>query len=75
MGGTSGTYGDRRGVYMILVVNLTKRDDFVDLGLDGKIILKYIFKEWDKHMEWFDLAQDRDRRRALMNAVMNIRLA
>lgn len=45
MGGTSGTYGDRRGVYMILVVNLTKRDDFVDLGLDGKIILKYIFKE------------------------------
>ena len=44
MGGTSGI-GDRKGVYKSLVVNLTKRDNFVDLGLDGRIILKCIFKK------------------------------
>jgi len=25
------------------------------------IILKWIFKMWDGNMDWFDLAQDRDR--------------
>jgi hypothetical protein len=32
-----------------------------DTGIDGRIILKLIFKEWDGGMEWIDLAQDRDR--------------
>jgi hypothetical protein len=32
-----------------------------DLGVDGKIILKSIFKVWDGGMDWFDLAQGRDR--------------
>jgi len=29
--------------------------------------------EWED-IDWIDLAQDRDRRRALVNAVMNLRL-
>jgi hypothetical protein len=29
--------------------------------------------EW-KGMDWIDLAEDRDRRRAFINAVMNIRV-
>ena len=28
-------------------------------GTDGRIILKYIFKNWDGDMDWIDLASDR----------------
>ena len=41
-------------------------------GVDGKIILIRIFKKWDGGRDWIDLAQDRDRWRALVNAVMNL---
>jgi hypothetical protein len=27
-----------------------------DPGVDGRIILKYIFKKWDVGMDWIDLA-------------------
>jgi hypothetical protein len=46
-----------------------------DPGVDGRIILKWIFKKWDGGgMDWIDMAQDRDRWRALVNAVMNLRV-
>jgi hypothetical protein len=41
-----------------------------DPGLDGNVILKWIFRGWDGDMEWIDLAQNRDRWQALINAVM-----
>jgi hypothetical protein len=44
-----------------------------DLGVDGRILLKRIFKKWDWDMDWIDLAQDRDRWWVLVNAVMNVR--
>jgi hypothetical protein len=38
-----------------------------------KIDLKEV--GWEGCMEWIDVAQDRDRWRALVNAVMNLRVA
>ena len=42
-----------------------------DLGIDGRIILKLTFKNWNGGTDCIDLAQDMDRRRTLVNAVMN----
>ena len=40
-----------------------------DPGVDGRIILKRVFRNV---MDWIDLAQDRDRWRALVNAAKNL---
>jgi hypothetical protein len=45
-----------------------------NLGVDGMIILKLIFKKWAGGMDWIDLAQDRDRWWAILTAVMNLRI-
>jgi hypothetical protein len=47
-------------------------DHLRDPGIDGRIILKRIFKKWDGGMNWIELAGDRDRWWALVNAVMNL---
>ena len=44
------------------------------LRLDGKIILKRIFKKWNGGMDWINLACNRDRRRAVVKAVINLRV-
>jgi hypothetical protein len=47
-----------------------------DLDVDGRrIILKWMFKKWNGGgMDWIDMAQDRDRWRAVVSAVMNLRV-
>jgi hypothetical protein len=47
------------------------RNHLEDPDVNGRIILKWIFRKWDRGMDWIDLAQDRDRWRALVNVVMN----
>jgi hypothetical protein len=49
-------------------------DHLEDPRVDGRIILKWIFERLDGGMDWINLAQDRDRWRALVNAVMNLRV-
>jgi hypothetical protein len=55
--------------------NLRERDHLEDAGVDGRIILRWIFRKCDGGMNWIDLAQDRDRWRAVLNAVMNLRVS
>jgi hypothetical protein len=42
-------------------------------GVDGRIILKWIFKKWDGGMDWIDLDQDRESCWAVLNALMKLR--
>jgi len=42
-----------------------------DPGVEGRIILRWIFRKWVGDMDWMDLAQDRDSCRVVVNSVMN----
>jgi len=37
--------GERRGVYRVLRGNLMERDHLEDTGVDGRIILRWIFRK------------------------------
>ena len=71
----SSTYGERRGVYRVSVGKRVKRDHLEDPGVDGRIILRWIFRKLDVGVRtgssWL---MDRYRWRALVNVVMNLRV-
>jgi len=48
-------------------------DNLYYLFLDGRIILTWIFRKWDVGgIDWIEMAQDRNRWRAIVTAVMNL---
>ena len=65
-----------RGRGEVYTRNLRERDHLEESVIDGRKIILCIFRKWDVGcMDWIDKAQDRDRWRALVNAVMNLRVA
>ena len=54
--------------------NLREIDHLEDLGVEINIVLKLIFENWVRGMDWFDLAQDRDRWWARVDAGTNLRV-
>jgi len=46
IGGACSTYGERRGVYKILVGKPEGKNYLGDPGVDGRITLRWIFKMW-----------------------------
>jgi hypothetical protein len=56
-----------------LEIKLRERGHWGDPNVDARIILRWIFRKWDVGV-WIELAKDRDRWWALVNAVMNLRV-
>jgi hypothetical protein len=54
MGRTSGTYGGEEKCIWGFG-DETPRCYLEDLGIDGRILLKWVFKKWDGGMDWIDL--------------------
>ena len=78
MGRTCSTYGGRGDVHTgFWWGNLREGGQLKDPGVDGWIILKWIFDrlEWEgRGMDGMDLAQGRDKWRAVVSEVTNLRV-
>jgi len=67
--------GEWRGIYRILLWKTEGKGHLEDPGIDGIIFYEDGSSGSEMGgMDWIDLAQDRDRLWALVNAVMNLRV-
>jgi hypothetical protein len=74
MGGACSTYRERRDAYRILVGRPERRRPLGRPRRRWEDNIKMDIREvGGEDMNWIELAQDRDRWRALVNAVMNLR--
>jgi hypothetical protein len=75
MGGTSSTNRERRGVYRVLVGKPERKRPLGRPSRRWEDVIKMDLQELGcGGMDWIGLAQDRDRWRELVNAVMNLRV-
>jgi len=51
-----------------------ERDHLENPGVDGRIILRWIYIKWNGGIDLIDLAQNRDRWWTIVNAVINCRV-
>jgi hypothetical protein len=66
-------HGERgRGVHKVLLGKSEGKNHLEYLYLNERTILKRIFKKCDGDMNWVNVAQDMEKWRALVNAVMNL---
>jgi len=68
---------EEKGCISSWLGNRREGDHWGDLGVDGWIILGTISRRWEVgcgYMDWIGLAQDRDRWRTFVSAVMNLRV-
>jgi hypothetical protein len=66
--------GDSARAYKVLARKPEGRRPLGRSGVNGRIILKWIFERLDGGMDWINLVLDRGRWRALVKAVMNLRV-
>ena len=70
--GHAARVGERRGVYRVIVGKPEGKSPLVRPRRRWEDIIKKDLQEVGlEDMDWIDLAEDRDRWRAVMNAVMN----
>jgi len=76
MGGACDTYEEGRGVYRVLVGRTEEKRPLRRPRCRWEDNIKMDLQEVGCGcVDWIELAQDRDRWRALVNAVMNLRVA
>jgi hypothetical protein len=65
--------GEGRNVFRVLVGKPEGKDHLKDQDVDGRMGSKWTLGRLvGRGVEWFHLAQDRDRWRAVVNAVMKL---
>ena len=75
MGGACRAYGERRGVYRVLVGKPERKGPFGRPRYIWEVNIKVDLQEVGcGGMDWIELAKDRDRWRALLNAVVDLRV-
>ena len=66
--------GERRGAFRVLVELREGKRQLERSMSRWEDNIKWIFKMWEGGLDWTDLTQDRDRWRAVVKTVMNLRV-